>query len=120
MGGRFCRVGSQQERPVAAYYIVAIVVAFGVAYAFYFFLLRHWLRAVRGRNVSRGHHELRAAERAYEKEVAACKEKIARLSRVAEPNDPRLIEAQAELDKLILSGGDLSRAFAEWNSPEQK
>jgi hypothetical protein len=106
---------------VAAYYIIAIVVGLGVVYAFYYFLLRHWLRAVRGRNVSREHRELRAAERTYEKQIADSKEKVARLSRVAEPNDPGLIEAQAELDRLVQSrDGSLYRAFAEWDSREQK
>jgi hypothetical protein len=117
-----CRhVESQQERVVAAHYIVAIVVAFGVVYAFYFLLLRHWLRAARGRNASREHRELRAAERTYEKQIEDCKETIARLSRVAEPNDPTLIEARAELDRLVRSRDDsLYRAFAEWDSREQK
>ena len=58
---------------MVAYYVVAYVLAFGVACAFCFFLLRHWIRAIRGRNGPGGHRKLRAAERAYEKQVEASK-----------------------------------------------
>ena len=95
-------------------YVAAYVFALALACAFWFFLGRHWVRAVRGRNVSREQRQLHLAERRYAERIEAARKRVAELSETADPQDPTLIEAQAELNRSVADTSEVDQALEAW------
>jgi hypothetical protein len=67
-GSRRVSMTADLGRAMAGY-VAAYVFALALACAFWFFLGRHWVRAVRGRNVSREQRQLHLAERRYAERI---------------------------------------------------
>ena len=101
-------------------YAVIYPVALAVAAAFYFLLIRHWIRSRRCRTASGERRQLHAAEYQYAERAQRARRHLESLEETLAPEDGAILAARAEFEKALAGTEVVDAAWAAWDSKKHR